>query len=234
MSQFQFKQFTINQSRNAQKIGTDSMLLGAWTKGEFTRILDIGTGTGILALMIAQKNPTASITAIEPVKENFEEATENFKRSVFNHQILSIQSPLQQFGSMEKFDLIICNPPYFNGSYLSASPTKNQARHQTELTTFELYEHASELLTENGKFNLIIPYTELEEHLHRAFDAELYLQEILLTIDPKGQAKRALLSFGFDDVAPIESQMSVKNEFNQYSEEYIQLTKEFYQKDLSK
>lgn len=234
MSIFHFKEFSICQSENAQKIGTDSMLLGAWTSPGHQRILDIGTGTGILALMMAQKNPSSVITAIEPVATNFNEAVNNFNASKYSHQILAIQTELQQFGAVEKFDLIICNPPYFNSTYLSDSDIRNQARHQTNLTTHELYECAADLLSEDGLFNLIIPANDLESHLHSAVHEDLHLQKVLFTISPDGLRKRALISVGFNEVDPQEVQMLIKDKNNQYSKEYIQLTADFYLKDLSK
>ena len=232
MSVFHFKEFSVRQSDNAQKIGTDSMLLGAWTASGHERILDIGTGTGILALMMAQKNPSSSIVAIEPVKENFQEAAHNFKVSAYSHQILPIETELQQFGAIEKFDLIICNPPYFNATYLSESSQRNQARHQTHLSAHDLYECGSDLLAEDGSFNLIIPAEEIEHHLHIAAHNGLYLNKILHTLSPNGRRKRALITLGFQEKEYTEEELLVKHANNQYSEEYIQLTKDFYQKNL--
>ena len=230
---FKFKKFEIIQESNPQKVGTDSMLLGAWTKGKFNRILDIGTGTGILALMCAQKFTTADITAIEPDLPSFEEANQNFKSSIFSERILGINAALQNFDTLEKFDLIICNPPYFDGSYLSEDLNRNRARHQSELKTDELYEHSSDLLTENGKLNLVIPYAMLTEHLERAFDNELFLQNILISLSPDGTKKRAFISLGNNAIEPHEESIIVKDSSNQYSSKYIELTKEFYLKNLS-
>ena len=136
---FRFKQFTIRQNVNPQKVGTDSMLLGAWSKGNFNHILDIGTGTGILALMMAQQNPDARIVALEPDPASLAEAIENFNDSVFKHRITGVESSLQQFESAEKFDLIISNPPYFENSTLSANEHKNRARHTDQLPLTDLF-----------------------------------------------------------------------------------------------
>ena len=236
MKPFKFKQFEIIQKKNPQKIGTDSMLLGAWSAelnySGIDRILDIGTGTGILALMMAQSFPEADITAIEPVDESLAEASINFKNSPFSQRILPIRSTLQSFGSMEKFDLIISNPPYYDGTYKSESELRNQARHTENLAVHELYECVEDLLSENGRFNVVVPQTEVTHHLERAFDQDLYLQEILHTVKENGERKRALLSFGFEEVDPEESELLVKFENGNYSEEYIELTKEFYHTDL--
>ena len=229
---FRFKQFNIVQDANPQKIGSDSMLLGAWTKGDYKRILDIGTGTGILALMMAQHHPNATITAIEPQIESFEEAVLNFKSSPFSNRILPIQSKLQQFGSMEKFDLIISNPPYFSNSFLSNDNSRNKARHTVDLSTNELYENASELLSETGYFNVITPFDSEKEHIERAFDNDLFIKKILHTQKVDGTKIRSLISFSFEDVEPEISSMIVKDSSNNYSDEYIRLTKEFYFKEL--
>jgi tRNA1Val (adenine37-N6)-methyltransferase len=228
---FKFKQFEIIQNANPQKVGTDSMLLGAWSKGNFKRILDIGTGTGILALMMAQKFDAAEITAIEP-NPSSQEALLNFRASIFSDRILSINSTIQQFGSIDKFDLIICNPPYFNGTYLSEQEDRNTARHTLNLPAFELFESAADLLSAEGRFNLVIPFDIETEYIERAFDHDLFIQEILHTLSPNGTKKRSLISFGFEDVAPAITELLVKDAANNYSAKYIALTKDFYFKEL--
>ncbi|MEX1003310.1 MAG: methyltransferase [Crocinitomicaceae bacterium] len=229
---FKFKQFDLLQTANPHKVGTDSMLLGAWTSGSYQKILDIGTGTGILALMMAQKNSEAFITAIEPHLPSFEEALYNFNQSDFRSRIMCIHTPLQDFSSLEAFDLIICNPPYYDGTYLSSDENRNKARHTADLAIYELYECAAELLKEDGRLNVVVPYTEEREHIERAYDQSLYIQNILHTLREDGLRKRSLISFGFDDVDPIQEEMLVKDTSNRYSKEYITLTKSFYATDL--
>lgn len=229
---FHFKQFSITQTENPHKVGTDSVLLGAWTKGDYSKILDIGTGTGILALMLAQKFPQALITAIEPHPAAFQEAKNNFTASPFADRIKPIQTDLQNFSTTARYDLIICNPPYFDGSYLSSDEDRNKARHTADLAIYELYEYGAELLNDNGKFNVIVPFTEETEHIERAYDQGLYIQQILHTLKPNGERKRSLISFGFDEIDPKQSSMLVKDEHNKYSSEYIELTRDFYKHDL--
>lgn len=229
---FRFKEFQIIQEANPQKVGTDSMLLGAWTSGEFHRILDIGTGTGILALMMAQKYPKAQITAIEPDLASQQESMINFKASKFSDRILGIQCDIQTFGSMDKFDLIISNPPYYNGTYLSDDQERNNARHDFNLPAHELFESVSELLQPMGLFNLIIPFDNEREYIERAFDNDLFVQKITHTIRTNGEKKRSLISFGFQDLEPQVEELLVKDNQNNYSAEYINLTKQFYLKEL--
>jgi tRNA1Val (adenine37-N6)-methyltransferase len=232
---FAFKQFTIQQEVNAQKVGSDSMLLGAWIEGNAERILDIGTGTGILALMLAQKNPAASITAIEPDLASLNEAHDNFKSSKFSNQILAVHARLQEFGAMEKFDLIVCNPPYFENSFLSKDEDRNRARHTDDLAVHELYEYAADLLTEFGQLAVVIPSDEEYNHLKRAAKEGLFPSKVLRTIREDGSFKRSLISFSFnEEVEPNISDLLVKNGKNQYSDAYIELTKDYYLKDLKK
>lgn len=235
---FKLKEFDILQDDNAQKVGTDSMLLGAWVSKELNkasihRVLDIGTGTGLLALMMAQTFRNADITAIEPDLKSHEEALINFQSSPFSNRLMGIQTALQNFGSIEKFDLIICNPPYFDGTYKSDDEDRNRARHNTGLTANELYECAEELLSENGTLAVVIPHTDVTEHLERAFDQELFLSKILFSIKENGQRKRAFLLIDRKDDTPTESELLVKTSDNHYSADYIELTKQFYHTNLS-
>lgn len=209
------------------------MLLGAWIDKKAERILDIGTGTGILALMLAQKNPEAQITAIEPDLPSLNEARENFIDSEFRHQIMPVHARLQDFGAMEKFGLIVANPPYFENAFLSENADRNRARHTHDLPIQELYISVSDLLTETGTLAVIIPFDLEDEHLQRAEVENLYPRKILRTRDTRGGFKRSLIQFGFDYKPLQVSEISVKNAQNKYSAEYIEMTKDFYNKDLS-
>lgn len=231
---FKFKKFTIKQEKNPQKVGSDSMLLGAWVAGEFKRILDIGTGTGILALMLAQKNPTAVITAIEPDLDSLQEAQGNFNTSPYRSQILAVHTPLQQFGALEKFDLIIANPPYFENAFLGNDNARNQARHNDFLPVHDLYEGVEELLAEEGKFAVVIPFDEEDKHLHIAAHNELHPHKILRTVSPNGSYKRSLIEFGFGQVEVQMDEIVVKTAENKYTSAYIELTRAFYAKELDK
>lgn len=225
---FRFKYFDVLQEANSHKLGTDSLLLGAWTERSANRILDIGTGTGVLALMMAQKNPSAQITAIEPIPEFLEEARTNFQNSPYSNRLLAIQSDLQGFGSLEKFDLIITNPPYFDSTYHGPDDQRNSARHDSSLEPFELFECAEQLLHENGILSLIIPFDREEEYLYAGHRENLHPQNVLRTIRPKGGYKRSLIQFSFERKQPEIAEIRVKDHLNSYSDEYIHLTKEFH------
>lgn len=231
---FFFKQFAIHQNLNPQKVGTDSMLLGAWSTTKHKNILDIGTGTGILALMLAQQNPFSKIVAIEPELISLDEARTNFSESPFANQIQGIPSSLQDYKSAIKFDLIISNPPYFENSTLSEDNSKNKARHTLDLPIDDLYIHASALLSENGLLNLIFPYDIEEIHFSTAQKQNLLPSKILRTKKENGEFKRTLVSYSFKNEMAEESEMIVKYADNSYSKEYIEMTKDFYGTDLSK
>ncbi len=231
---FRFKEFTIEQAINPQKVGTDSMLLGAWAKADAPkRILDIGTGTGILALMMAQRFPKAHITAIEPDLPSLQEAQRNFSHSPFSHQIMAIHARIQAFGALEKFDLIISNPPYFEAAFLSDDIDRNRARHTNDLPIHEFYEQVDALLSASGKLAIVVPHDLETTHLERAAQEGLYPQTIIRTIRPDGGFKRSLMAFGRVENPPTVSSLAVKDENNRYSADYIALTRDFYEKDLS-
>ncbi|MBN4071267.1 methyltransferase [Crocinitomix catalasitica] len=230
---FRFKQFEIIQEINPHKVGTDSMLLGAWSKSDARRILDIGTGTGMLALMMAQNHEDAQITAIEANEAFCLEAEQNFSNSIFNTRILAIHSSLQSFTSINKFDFIICNPPYFDGSYKSQNTERNSVRHDDHLLPNELFEHAADLLSNKGLMNIIIPFDREEEYLKATARKHLYPQKILRTVIPSGGYKRSLISFARADIIPTEEEILIKDSENRYSVKYIEMTKVYHATDLS-
>ena len=158
MSIFKFKYFEINQTNSAMKIGTDSMVFGSLIDVEGkTNALDIGTGTGVLSLMTAQRNPKLIISAVEIEANAFEEAKMNFNKSPFQYQLNALHVDFLNFIPDFKFDLIFSNPPYFENASKSFNLTKNLARHDDSLPLNKLFEKASNLLTEKGHFWVILP-----------------------------------------------------------------------------
>lgn len=231
---FEFKYFTVIQKANAHKVGTDSMILGAWVSSGYKRILDIGTGTGVLALMMAQKNPNAAITAIEPQTQNIKEAEINFRNSPYSDRIMSIPTMLQDFGSIEKFDFIISNPPFFDHDYKASNEERNNARHTDLLSIYDLYSGASELLAENGRMAVVFPEHLFEKHPAIALDEGLYAQRILKQLSPDTNVKRYFVEYSNQDKSEIAiEELLVKDSNNTYSKEYIALTKDFHGKSLS-
>lgn len=229
---FAFKQFNIEQSVNAHKVGTDSMVLGAWVRGKFNSILDIGTGTGILALMQAQLHPKATVIGIEPNSDSCSEAKFNFQNSPFNTRLTAESSKIQDYQPNQSFDLIISNPPYFVNSSLSEKKDKNSARHTVNLSIPELYKHVERLLDTNGQFSTIFPSNLLAQHIASAKDNQLFPHSICIIETEDQLPIRHLITFKKNSVIPIEKTMIVKYASGLYSKAYVDLTIDFHNKNL--
>ena len=230
---FEFKQFRIVQERSAMKVGTDGVLLGSWVDvGSCSCVLDIGTGTGMIALMLAQKTP-AHITALEIDQASFEQATENVNESTYKNQIKVVNTAFQQYWkeSKEKFDLIVSNPPYFVDSLKSNDTTRSTARHADVLPFNELIEGVNALLSEGGKFCVILPKKEAEFFCKLAEQKNLYLSKLLrIRNSPdKEEDKRHIMQFEFGKHHFTESSLYIRTGHPlEYSPEYKQLTKDYY------
>lgn len=232
---FQFKQFAVNQQLNAMKIGTDGVLLGAWSPIEnVKKVLDIGAGTGLLSLMIAQRNSTALIDAIEIDLLGFQECQSNILQSAWAERIKCYHSDFQFFKLNEKsvYDLIISNPPFFSEQVFSENQQRNQARSQSALPFQILIERSAELLSDNGKFCVVIPYKEQQKFTEIARQNGLFLQKELLVQGHIGKPiKRSLLCFSTKKEVKIHSQTLIIEEHrHQYTAFYKQLTQDFYLK----
>jgi len=229
---FKFKQFTVFQDKTAMKVGVDGVLLGAWVKaGEAKNILDIGAGTGLLSLMLAQKS-NVPIAAIEIDENAFIQAKENFRKSTWNDRISIIQSSVQDYvkSTSEKFDLIICNPPYFTESLKSKDNQRNLARHDNLLLMNDLIGHVCDLLSDNGRFCMIYPYDKLEILLKEGERQGLYPSKLL---EVKGteqkQPNRLIVEFSFkqSNCSPIT--LVVRDASSKdYTIEYKNITKDYY------
>jgi tRNA1Val (adenine37-N6)-methyltransferase len=229
---FEFKQFTINQSRCAMKVGTDAVLLGAWIQIEGAEsILDIGTGTGVIALMMAQKG-TAMITAIDIDASACEQSKENISNSPWPDRIKVLNKSLQQFtiNNQHKFDLIVSNPPYFVDAYKSLEEARNQARHADQLPFNEFINCAKLLLHEKGKICVILPTRESIKFRELAAANQLYLTRIMhiKTTEYKDE-KRQMLQFELINKKLVDETLVIEqDERHNYSKEYKELTKDFY------
>ncbi len=232
---FTFKQFTINQDRCAMKIGTDAVLLGAWTPLINTpySILDIGTGTGVLALMLAQRSTAEQIDAIEIDDIAFEQATDNFESSPWNDRLYCFHAGLDEFMEEpeDEYDLIISNPPFYTEDYKTENLQRDLARFEDALPFEDLVEAADLLLSENGIFSVIIPYKEEARFLALANDFELYPLKITrVKGTPTSEIKRSLLAFTRIEQTPLIDELTIETARHQYTPEYIELTKDFYLK----
>ena len=233
---FSFKKFSIEQDRCAMKIGTDGVLLGAWTPLENNpfSILDIGTGTGIIALMLAQRSHAEQIDALEIDEDTYEQATDNFENSPWNDRLFCFHAALEEFVEEpeDEYDIIVSNPPFFSEDYKSDNSQRNLARFQDAMPFEDLIEAAALLLSENGIFAVIIPFKEEEKFLALAHEYELYPLKITrVKGTPTSEIKRSLLAFSRNENSefPID-ELIIETARHQYTPEYIELTKDFYLK----
>ena len=231
MGGFRFKQFSVEQDDVAMKVGTDGVLLGAWAECEGARrILDIGTGTGVIALQMAQRNPMAQVQAVEIDETAAKRARANFDNSPWAERLEVTQAAVQEFSPAEKFDLIISNPPYFVDSLLPPDAKRSTARHTHDLTFEELDKAVGRLLDKNGKFALILPVTEFEKYLSLT-QLHLVRRCDVSSIDG-GAVKRVMGEFAKQkptEVAHETLAIEVENR-GEFSAEYRALTKDFYLK----
>ena len=231
---FSFKQFTVFQDKCSFKVGTDGVLLGVCADiAGVKRILDIGTGTGLIALVLAQRSDDAIITAIEPDRDSFEQVCRNVASSKWSGRIDTINTDLQSFDAGNiKFDLIITNPPYFTGSLKNPDPGKASARHNVILNNSELLKGVTQLLTENGRFQTIMPYVEGNIFIAEAQEYGLYCNNILkIKPLPTSEIRRLIMTFSRDRKRPAEKFLTIEQgKRHEFSEEYINLTKDFYLK----
>uniref|UniRef100_UPI004049C897 tRNA1(Val) (adenine(37)-N6)-methyltransferase n=1 Tax=Flavobacterium sp. TaxID=239 RepID=UPI004049C897 len=233
---FQFKKFSIKQNKSAMKIGTDAVLLGAWTPipENIFSVLDIGAGTGILALMLAQRTNAEQIDAIEIDEDAYEECVENFENSPWSDKLFCYHAGLDEFLEEmqdESFDLIISNPPFFTDNYKSENKSRDLARFEDALPFDELIESAANLLSEFGIFSVIIPFKEEEKFIALAKEFQLFpFKTTHVKGTPTSKIKRSLIAFKWDEQTNIEDELVIEIERHQYTPEYIELTKEFYLK----
>jgi len=233
---FYFKNFSVNQDRCAMKIGTDSVLLGAWCpveKNVFS-VLDIGAGTGILSLMLAQRTNAEQIDAIEIDEDTCEQCVENFENSPWADRLFCFHAGLDEFidEPEELYDLIISNPPFYSENFKTENEQRDLARFQDALPFEELVEAVDLLLSENGLFAVIIPYKEESFFIDLCAQTELFPVKITrVKGTPTTEIKRSLLAFKRYELPVLEAdELIIETSRHQYTNVYIDLTKDFYLK----
>ncbi|MCK0144518.1 methyltransferase [Arenibacter sp. F26102] len=232
---FLFKQFQIHQDRCAMKIGTDGVLLGAWTSLEQQplSILDIGAGTGIIALMLAQRSKADTIDAMEINEDAYEQCMENFESSDWADRLFCYHASLDEFVDEldDKYDLIVSNPPFYSEMVSSGDESRDMARQSQSMPFEELLGGVAQLMSLNGTFSTIIPYKEEKEFLDLARNFNLYPKRITrVKGNPESEIKRSLIEFQFGDIAGSTSDLTIELERHKYTKEYVDLTKDFYLK----
>lgn len=230
MNAFRFKQFEVAHDKCAMKVGTDGVLLGAWANHFSPQtILDIGTGSGLIALMLAQRFDNAKITGIDIEDSAIEQATENFSRSNWNDRLTVQNSDLGQFQS-DNFDLIVSNPPFFNGTYFSGNTERDTARQNDSLPPALLFQKVAELLNKDGHFCCIVPTEHKAVYIQEAQFSHLFLnQELRVKGHPNKPFKRELLLFSKHSSELISNSLTIEtNKRHEYTAQYLTLVKDFY------
>ncbi|MBU3658520.1 MAG: methyltransferase [Flavobacteriales bacterium] len=230
MSVFRFKQFDVKQTQNPLKVGTDSMLLGAFIDANYKRFgLDLGSGTGVLSLMIAQKNTEIQIDAIEINPLAAEECSFNFEQSVWNNRLKCIEGDYLKLDFQKSYDLIFSNPPYHLEEVLNDNNEITRAKHSSSNELVELFCLVNRILSEDGDFWVILPF-QMQTYIQKiAAENHLFCKQ-LIQIHAKSNKPNTRTIFRFSKNSGLLSQRDffIRNEDNSYTSEYIELTKEFH------
>ena len=228
---FKFKQFSIHGGESGMPVSTDGVMLGAWANcTPQNKILDIGTGTGLLALMCAQRFPSAQITALDIEITAIEAAKQNFAQSPWSDRLSLHHSDVLQFEPEHRFERIICNPPYFNNGEQSKQSQRATARHTDTLQHSALLNRCHELLTEEGTANFVLPITEGEQFITMALQQGWHLSRLCRVQPSQKKPVHRLLFELAKQACDTQETYLIIHSSQGYSDDFIQLTREFYLK----
>lgn len=231
---FAFKRFKVRQSCCAMKVGTDGVLLGGWASvGHAKCALDIGTGTGLISLMLAQRNPNIQVKAIDIDRDAIWQASENVTASPFAERIDCEEISLSQYAgsTTDRFDLLVTNPPFFTDSLKSPDSQRSLARHDDSLSLEELISKGESLLTEDGCFAIVYPYTGKDKIAELAYKYKLFIRRMTAVYPtPTSSPKRILVELGRQSQNVIETELIIEKQRHVYSDDFIDLLKDFYLK----
>lgn len=230
---FQFKQFKVYHNQCGMKVGTDAVLIGAWcATGNINSVLDVGTGSGIISLMIAQRS-NAKVTAIDVDEYAAMQATSNFSISPWHDRLSVLHADFSDYVSQinEKYDLIVSNPPYFTNGILAPCKKRSTARHADSLNYQQLFEGVVQILTDKGRFALILPSDAESEIEKLASNSGLHMiRKCNVYPKPDGVIKRLMWEFSKEKGEYTEESLIIEHDRHVYSSEYIELTRDFYLK----
>ncbi|WP_340064904.1 tRNA1(Val) (adenine(37)-N6)-methyltransferase [Ascidiimonas aurantiaca] len=232
---FVFKQFSVHQDRCAMKIGTDGVLLGAWVSIQEgpQSILDIGAGTGLIAIMLAQRSNADLIDAIEIDAQAYEQCVENFEASPWNDRLFCYHASLEEFAAEidDTYDLIVANPPFYSENVTSGDTSRNRARQNHYLPFHTLIEAVGKLLSTYGSFALVIPFKEEQTVISLAKEKNLFPRRIThVKGTPEAPVKRSLIEFVFQNEVPERDTLVIEKSRHEYTDTYRLLTQDFYLK----
>ena len=235
---FHFKEFTIDQDKTAMKVGTDAVLLGAWCSLESypDTILDVGSGTGLISLMMAQRSDAETIDAVEIDPNAYEQSVANFEKSDWSDRLFCYHCSYQDFSEEmkeedEEYDLIISNPPFYNDNFETNDTSRNTARFTSALSFKELLESTSKILSDSGVFTIIIPFKEEVTFVSLAGKYKLFLNRVCrVRGTDNSETKRSMLEFSFHLKELEETTIVIEKGRHEYTKEYVSLTKDFYLK----
>lgn len=232
---FQFKEFTVYQDMSAMKVCTDACLFGAYTADliikeniPVTHCLDIGTGTGLLGLMLAQQL-ACTIDAVEIDNRSYRQAAGNFRHSPWNSRLAVFNTDIKAYQTEKKYDCIISNPPFFEGDLKSGEQSKNAAKHDSTLTLVELLERVMELLCDNGIFAVLLPYKRVKYFIEEAEKKGLHLfHRAMVKQTPLHSQFRGMLYFSRKQAESSKKEIAIKNEMGDYTPRFTELLKDYY------
>lgn len=233
MNPFHFKYFSIQQTHSALKVGTDAMLLGSlcnWTNPK--RLLDIGTGTGVLSLMCAQRFPFQEITAIDIENTAITDATVNAQNNPFTSPIRVFEQDVLHFEPQKNFDAIVCNPPFFENSLKNPDSQKATARHTESLPFTSLFSKISQLLTQDGQAWIILPIAALETCEPIWSSCGLKIRELIYIQGKPNSTVRFVTCLSKTATVLIEQTFLIRDEHGQYTSEYKKITADFHDRSV--
>ncbi|HEY0743651.1 MAG TPA: methyltransferase [Chryseosolibacter sp.] len=228
---FRFKKFSISHDASTHKVGTDGVLLGAWVNVDgVSSILDIGTGSGVIAIMLAQRTPDhVVIEAVELQEQDAIQAEKNVKNSPWPTKVRVIHTPVQQFRPGKQFDLIVSNPPFFVNSWLPPDKNRSKARHSNELSFEDLLEAVTHSLSATGRFAVVLPFTEGNHFIRLAEGFGLHAHRQMSFRSRKEKPiERLLIEFSRQEGEMKREELLLYKINEEWTDEYRRLTKDFY------
>ncbi len=231
---FQFQQFRINQEKSGMKVTTDACLFGVWVANQTDEknsdyILDIGSGTGVLSLMLAQKTTDSQIDAVELNGNAFKEAQDNFHQSPWKDRLNCLNSSIQEYKTEKKYDLIISNPPFFENSFKGTDTSKNQALHSSDLSMEALLENVIRLLSKEGSAYLLYPELEMNRFVALAERSGLFHKRMVIVRNKVGDPVfRKMGKFELKKSNLEESEIIIRKESGKYTDGFWELLKDYY------